>query len=288
MNLTITQRTLATFVLLVAAATAPAFSASTAGTWTIGPSDNANRVRFEIRIHAPNYNDSSTTDVDLAALGLSNEQLQSSGQHVSFTLARDAGSFDCDGWIARGSGGGNFTFNPNAEFVTKMRALGYDDITAEQQVTAAIVDLTSAYAQGIAAAGYPHLPFQKLVAFRALQIDDAYVRSMRAAFGSADIGAETMISLKALRVTPDYVSQLRNAGLVVSSPRSVISLAALRVDLAYVNGLASAGYSHLTSEQIVQLRAMHIDNAYIEKVRAHGFAHPSIEELVRLKALNVI
>lgn len=288
MKIAIARVFFASLTMLVAAMTAPAFSASASGSWTIAPGVNANQAHFEIRIDGPNKHESNDSDVDLGALGLSNAELQSPGQHVAFTLSRDAGSFDCDGWVSHGSGGGTVTFNPRPTFIGKMRALGYDDVTTDEQVTAAMIDLSSQYAESIVSAGYPHLPFHKLVAFRALRVDDAYIRSMREAFGNTTISAETMISLKALGVTGDYVAQLRSAGLIVSSPQNAISLKALHVDRNYIDGLASAGYSHLTSEQVVQLRALHIDNAFIEKVRSHGFSHPSIDELVRLKAMNVI
>jgi hypothetical protein len=275
-------------VALVLAMTAPALCDTSAGTWSITPSTNSDQVHLEFRFSGPGYDSNDGNDIALSALGLTKEQLQSSGQRVHFTLAREAGSFDCTGWASNGSGGGPATFTPNPDFLTKMRALGYDDISARMQMTSAMIDLTTSYVADIVRAGYPHLDFNDLVAFRALHIDAAFIDSIRAAFNSGNIDARDMIALMALHVTPDYVSQMRGAGMTIESPHDAVSMKALQVDLAYIRELAAAGYPHLTSEQIIQLRAMHIDSAFIAKVRAHGLGHPTVEELVRLKALNIV
>ncbi|HEX8806652.1 MAG TPA: hypothetical protein VF741_06865, partial [Candidatus Aquilonibacter sp.] len=168
----------AALVLLLAGVTARAFSDMTSGTWSITPSETPGQVRLEFSVAAPDRNFNSSSDVPLSSLGLTQDQLNSSGQRVQFTLVREAGSFDCIGWASDGRAGGSDTFTPNHDFLAKMRALGYDDISAEKQFTAATIDLTTAYASSIAAAGYPHLELGELIAFRALRIDPAFIRSM--------------------------------------------------------------------------------------------------------------
>jgi hypothetical protein len=275
---------LSVLVAFVLATAAAALCDTFTGTWSITPSTTPNQVHLELRI-SDNANDG--INVAPEALGLTLDQLQSLGQRVHFTLNREAGSFDCVGWADRGNAGGSLTFTPNPAFVTKMQALGYD-ISPDKQATAAMIDLTTAYVSDIADAGYPHLELRDLIAFRALDVDAAFIRSMRAAFGGAEIEARDIISLKAVGVTPDYVAQMRSAGMDINSPRDAVTMRALDVDLTYVQELAAAGYTHLTSRQIIQLRAMHIDADFITKVRAHGLGHPTVEELVRLKALNIV
>jgi hypothetical protein len=286
MRIAIVRHAFLSIVLAVCTA-APVLCAPLAGSWSIAPTDVAGQVQLSLTFKGPDYTDNNSIGVDPTTMGLSREQLNSAGQHVSFTLAHDAGSIVCDGWVAHGSGGGAATFNPNPVYASKMRALGYDNLTPREQLTATMLDISIAYAQDIASV-YPHLPFRDLVSFRALHIDGSYIRSMRATFSGADVDAGDIISLQALHVTPGYITQLRQAGFTVSSPHDAVSLMALHVDLPYVKGLASAGYSNLTSSQLIQLRAMHIDAEYIAKVHAHGLAHPTVEELVRLKAMNII
>ena len=284
-------RCAAGLALFCALAMAEASAQSTAsGTWSIVPSRTAGQVRFDIRQDDANSgsHDENSEDVDVSALGLSRAQLESSGNRVTFTVAREAGSFTCEGWLSGGKGGGTFDFTPSATYLVKMRALGYGDISPHQEITAAMIDLTTAYVGSIERAGYAHLPFEKLIGFRALGVDEAFVQSMRAEFANADIDAENMIALRALQVNADYINQMRAAGNAVATPGNAISLRALHVDSAYVKELAAAGYSHVTSEQLIQLRALHIDAAYIKRVEAHGIPHPTLEDLVRLKAMNII
>jgi hypothetical protein len=277
--------------LITALAAQTAMAQSTAaGTWSIEPSDTAGKVRFDVRTDGSGegYHNESSSDVETQSLGLSSQQLSSGGNHVTFTLAREAGSFACEGWISNGKGGGTYVFTASSTYLSKMHDLGYDDISARKQMTAAMIDLTTGYVDSIAKAGYPHLPFDKLVAFRALKIDETFVRSMRSLFGNSGVDSEQIVALRALGVTGTYVEQMRAAGFAVPTARDAVQLRALHVDSAYVRELAAAGYSHLSSEQLIQLRALHIDAAYIKRVQAHGFPNPTVEQLVRLKAMNVI
>jgi hypothetical protein len=199
-------------------------------------------------------------EIDLAALGLTSSQLNSSTlRPLTFTLAREAGSFACTGSAGLGRGGGDYVFTPNETFLGKMRERGYAGLTSDQQLRAAVVDVTVGFVDRIAAAGYGRLAYDKLVAFRAIGVDDDYIRAIRMLLSGPLVSASDMIALRALNV-----------------------------DVAYLSALASVGYPHVSTQEAVQLRALGIDAAYIKRVATHGFSHLPIEQLVRLKALNVI
>jgi hypothetical protein len=206
----------------------PALCAVT-GSWTLAPANTTNQFRLEVSVQGPGYDDNSTSTLPRSALSLSDEQLQSSGEHVSFTVARDAGSFDCEGWIAHARGGGALTFVPDPTYLTKMRALGYGDITSDRQLTAAMLDISLAYAGGVAAAGYSHLGFDRLITFRALHVDEAYIRAMRQALGGG-----------------------------VIQPDQIVRLKAMRIDVAYIQKVEAHGIAHPTVDDLVRLKAMHI------------------------------
>jgi hypothetical protein len=260
------------------------------GTWSAERSDTPGKLHVEFSSDdggGKSHVDSSF-DQDGARFGVTQAQLDSAGTHVAFTFAREAGSFACEGWIAHGQGGGPFTFSPSAAYAADMRARGYGGLTARDQMVAAVLDIRTGYVDAIASAGYPHLPFEKLIAFRAMKIDESYARAMRAAFPNGALDADQLISLRALQVTPEYLAQMRAAGIAIGGAEEAVQLRALKVDPDYVRSLAAVGYAHLTTEQLVRLRALRIDAAYVKRVQAHGFNNLSVDQLVRLKAMHVI
>ena len=204
-----------------------AAQATLSGTWSMAPSKHSDEVRFELRVDSAGNHDESSFDISPQQLGISDEQLRSAGTHITFTFAREAGSFACEGGMAKGSGGGTFLFSPSTAYLSMMRAHGYT-LDPHQQMTAATLDLTTAYVNGIAAAGFAHLSFEKLVSFRALRIDEAYIRSMRAAFGGP-IDAEKMLSLRALGIDAAYIKRVQAHGFANLTIDQVISLKALNV-----------------------------------------------------------
>lgn len=234
-------------------------AATLTGTWSITPAAASGKLFFELTIEDPKGRDRSRSGSDYAAagIGLTPQQLSGPGHHVAFTIARDAGSFACEGWVANGRGGGSATFAPSAVFISKMNGRGYDP-TDEQLASAAIVDVSNAYIDGLASAGVDRPSFDDLISMRALKVDGG------------------------------YVNDLHSVGINVTAARELIELKALEVDAAYVKTLAAVGYTNLSTKQLVQLRALKIDAAFVRKVQAHGIAHPSVDDLVRLKSLNVI
>lgn len=225
-------------------------------------------------------------DVDVAQLGLPAADLDSTGKHVEFTLARDAGSFACDGWAGKGQGAGTFAFSPSTRFLDGLRARGLGEPTTHKLLGAASVDLTLDYIDRIASSGYPHLPLDRLITFRALRVTPESVAELRRTF-SADLSAEDVVSLAALRVTPAYVTEMRSLGISVPSAQKAIQLRALRIDRSYVESLAKAGYPNLDAEQIVQLKALGVDDVYIRHLASHGFTNLTVSKLVQLKALGI-
>jgi hypothetical protein len=244
---------------LALSASGAATAANLAGTWSVTPAASSGKFFFELTIEDPKGRDHSRSGSDYTAgsIGLAPQQLSGPGHHLAFTIARDAGSFACDGWVANGRGGGSVTFIPSAVFISKMNGRGYDP-TDEQIASAAIVDVSNAYIDGLASSGVDRPSFEDLIAMRALKVDGG------------------------------YVNDLHSVGINVTAARELIELKALDVDAAYVKTLAAVGYSNLSTKQLVQLRALKIDAAFVRKVQAHGIAHPSVDDLVRLKSLNVL
>ena len=258
------------------------------GTWTISPSSDSAAVRLELHVESADgsNNGQSSDTVPIVQLGLNRAQLDSPGERAHFALHRDAGDFGFDGWLQQGSGSGHFTFTPSTRYSGEMRRRGYTVDSPRKLLGAALLDLSYAYIDSVAATGVGGLDFDNLVGFRALRIDAPYVRAMRSRFHEA--GANDLLSLKALNVTDGYLSSMRSMGFETQTANDAVQLRALNVTPDYVREMASVGYGHLSTHELVELRALGIDAAFVRRAQAHGFRHLSVEQLVQAKAMGVL
>jgi hypothetical protein len=242
-------------LLAVAAGSAPACAQDTVvGTWSIIEQASTTPMRVELRLET-DHDSNSTDRVTYAEVGFSPQDLAAPGHHVTFTMTRDAGRLLCDGWAGDGRGAGSFTFVPSASYQAELQRRGYDTLLPRKQLSAALVDLSLAYIDGIRAT-YPHIEFSKLIAFRALGVDADYVRTMQTRLGPTD--ADQMISLRALGVTTAYLDEMKQLGFPITRARDA-----------------------------VELRAVGVDADFVRKVEAHGFHNLSIDQLVRARSLGV-
>lgn len=246
--------------LLVVAGGHAAAADPISGTWKLSPGDAAGTVQLDLRTGnvAGHHDNESGKTVTLASLGLSQTQLAGASAGVSFTIAREAGNIVCTGTLGDGWGAGRFTFVPSASYAQAMAARGSAPSSDMQQMGGALLDITTAYVDGLAKAGFARVPYGEL-------------------FG-----------LRALDVTAEYVASMKGAGVAFASPKEAVEARALRVDPGFVREMAGVGYPNLRIRELVELRAMRIDAAFVRRVQAHGFQNLSIEKLVQAKAMNVI
>jgi len=277
-------------LLVQLALTSPAALADVPGTWSIRTSTNGAGANLTLVVDEPKgSSDTSSFPVDPESLGLRDALAAERERHVEFVLRREAGSFACSGLAGRSHGAGTFLFTPNDAFVAGMRERGFTNLSASDIVLAAVVNLVLHFVDDVFGAGYHHLSYRMLIVLRSLGIDGPYMRAMQAAFAAPEpIDPEQLIPLRSLGVSPQYLSELRDAGLPLSGPDDAIRARALHVDAPYVLGLGHAGYAHLGFEDVLRLRSVGIDAGFIERVEAHGFAHPTLEQLIRLKTMKIV
>ena len=229
------------------------------GTWKITAND-AGTVQFDLRSTSSDgrHDNEEGDSVTLASLGLTQAQFSGASGPVSFTLAHEAGNIVCRGTLGDSWGAGTFAFSPSPAYASAMASRGSAVGSDRQQMVGAMLDISVAYVDGLAKAGFGQVPFKDL------------------------------ISMRALKVTPEYVADMKSAGVVFSAARQTVEARALNVTPVYVREMASVGYPNLDVRQLVELRALDIDAAYVRKVQAHGFQHLTIQKLVEAKAMDVI
>lgn len=69
--------------------------------------------------------------------------------NASFQLEREAGSLLFDGSLYDETGSGKFSFAANPDFLEEMQSLGYENISAEEQLKMAIHDVTTDFVRRV-------------------------------------------------------------------------------------------------------------------------------------------
>jgi hypothetical protein len=148
------------------------------GNWTLAASKEAGHVRLALmhRMHGGSSHHesdwlvSSLQGLDLAARGK---------RDVQFGIVRDAGRFNCEGYLNNGEGAGLFHFVPDAKFAQAMSALGFDGIDDDKQFAMAVHDVTLEFAKAMKAERLTGLNTEMLFAFRIHGVTPAMVRDVR-------------------------------------------------------------------------------------------------------------
>jgi len=135
------------------------------GDWTIHRSDIPGKVEFSLmdshagrRFHyGSDWPANEFSGLDLTKAGR---------QEVHFTIARDAGKFECEGFLKDGEGAGLFHFLADPKYPQEMKSLGFEGIEADKQLAMAIHDVSLKFAREIKSKNLHGLDTDKLIAFR--------------------------------------------------------------------------------------------------------------------------
>ena len=189
-----------------------AFAAGEKGEWTLSQSEDPGKIRLFLHSESDgNHNFSSSSDWNAAELkGL---DWKTAGMHdVRFSIARDAGTIDGEGFLKDGSGAGLFTFRGNAKYSQEMAALGFPGVTDDELFAYTLHDVSLEFVRGIKAAGITDVDKDKLIAFRIHGVSPEFVRQIHAA-GVNENEADKLIAFRIHGVSPEFVRDIHAAGL---------------------------------------------------------------------------
>ena len=113
----------------------------------------------------------------------------------------------------------------------------------------------------------------------------SYIEGLQSA-GLKDLTVNEIIALKIQGVTPDYIRELRAAGVEASSSE-LVSLKIQEVTAEYVRGLAAAGLANLRAREYMAAKIQGITPEFIQAIRSHGFKDLTLRQLIALKITNI-
>jgi hypothetical protein len=257
------------------------------GDWTISKSEEAGKVEFSLIEH--HHGGTSNHQSDWPASSFQGVDFSKPGrQDVHFTVVRDAGKIDCEGFLNNGEGAGLFHFQPDANYPREMRALGFsvvDDKDDEKQFAMAVMDVTLEFARQMKSEHLSDLDADKLIAFRIFRVDSAFIEALRAE-GLKVSDSDKLVAFRIHGVTPQMVRSLHQAGY---SPDED-TLIAMRIHGAtpeWVDQLKKLGYDHIDLEKLIAFRIHGVSPEFIQKVQGLGYSHPEPDDLIAMRIHNV-
>src|SRR5262245_38467872 len=133
------------------------------GSWTMLPADEAGKVHFTVVQRHERGTTHNGTDWPVSAFqGL---DLATRARHdVTFTIARDAGRFDGEGYLEDGEGAGVLKFTPDPKFVRAMSDVGFGGIDDDEQFAMALHDVSLEFARQIKSENLRGMDSDKLIA----------------------------------------------------------------------------------------------------------------------------
>src|SRR6267378_2099266 len=256
-------------------------SDSRTGSWTISHSDEPGKVSFALIYHSKHNN--SNHESDWPTSEFKGVDFGRSGkQDVRFTIARDAGRFDCEGYLKDGEGAGVFHFAPDAQYVSQMSALGFTGIDDDKQFSMAVLDVSVAYAKEIKSKNLHDLDTDKLIAFRIFNVSTEFIDALRKA-GLPAADANKLVAFRIHGVSPEMVSFLKKDGYDHIDLQKLIAFRIHGVSPDFIEKIQTLGYRHPDPDQLVAMRIHGVSPEFISGLQSRGMKNLTVDQLVSLR-----
>src|SRR6266436_5698468 len=250
------------------------------GDWTIRRSDAPGRVEFSLMNSRAGHHFHYSSDwpaSDFSGLDFS----KSGRQEVHFTIARDAGKFECEGFLQDGEGAGLFHFAAEPKYSQEMKSLGFERIDGDKQWAMAIHDVSLKFARDIKAENLQGLDTDKLIAFKIHGVTPEFIAGIRSA-GVNVSDSDKLIAFRIHGVSPEMVRSLKQAGYEPDADK-LIAFRIHGVSPDFIGQLQKLGYSHPQPDQLIAMRIHGVTPDFITGLQSRGMKNLTIDQLVSLR-----
>ena len=253
------------------------------GSWTLRPSETPGKVNFGLvyRRGSNNMNHEADWPSD-AFQGLDLEQR---GKHdVQFAVAREAGRFDCEGYLNNSVGAGVFLFTPEARFTKAMAELGFSGIDEPMQFAMATIDVTTAFARQMKAEKLSGLTTDKLMALKIFDVTPQYLQEMRNE-GLPMTEVDKVIAFRVHGLEAARVRAFRKLGIDADENQ----LIAMQVHGATPEWVAEVrkSFGDVDVDKLVAMRVHGVTPEYIAQMKSRGLKGLSIDKLIEMRVHGI-
>ena len=292
----------------------PTATATVEGTWRSDAdnywsrSNNERWVNIQMR-HGGSNNGIGIPERDVPALA----DRRADGP-VHFTLRRDAGTFDFTGRMDEGHGRGDFTFTPDAGFVSGMASLGYPRLSNDEVWGFAMHDVsrdyvsdfkkagyspdtsdliksrihgaTPAFAQDVKAQGLGSPDIDELVKMRIHGVTPEFIKTMRD-LGYKDLPIDKLVQLRIHGVTPDFIKGMAALGFKDQALSDLVKFRIHGVSPDFIKSFSDLGYKNLDADDLVKMRIHGVSTQMVKELNDLGYKNLPIDDLVKMRIHGV-
>ena len=129
--------------------------------------------------------------------------------------------------------------------------------------------------------GFQNVPASHLIGIQAQNITPEYIRSLEAiSFRDME---PSLIPLKALGITAEYIRDFKNKGYPNITLREVVPLKAQGITLSTFREYKAFGFENISPNDVVAARATGTTPAFIPAIKEKGQNLKSIDKYIQLK-----
>jgi hypothetical protein len=284
------------------------------GTWRSDAENHWSRSDHERRVNLQMRHGDSNSGIGIPerdAPGLADRRADGP---IHFTLRRDAGTFDFTGQMDEGRGRGDFTFTPDAGFVSGMAGLGYprlsnDDVwrfamhdvsrdyvsdfkkagyspDASDLIKSRIHGATPAFAQDVKAQGLGSPDIDELVKMRIHGVTPEFIKTMKD-LGYKDLPIDQLVQLRIHGVTPDFIRGMAALGFKDQALSDLVKFRIHGVSPEFIKSFSDLGYKSLDADDLVKMRIHGVSTEMVKDLNDLGYKNLPIEDLVKMRIHGV-
>ncbi|HEV7645794.1 MAG TPA: hypothetical protein VGO50_17780 [Pyrinomonadaceae bacterium] len=233
------------------------------------------------------YNMMSSRDMALGEFqGLPADVASAPKTTINFSIVREAGTFQCEGVFNEGKGVGFWTLTPNPKFISAMRERGYDNLTEQNLLSAAMNNITAKFSDDLKSAGYGGLTFEQLRRSATHDLTPQYIRELKSA-GYENLTLEELVRARNHDIDTAYLREVKAMGFERQTLDAVIRMRNHDISPAFISEMKSAGFENLTIENLIRLKNHDVSPAFVSEIKAEGYADISPDMAIRLKNHDV-